>query len=113
MTREQTISVLRAARELISDPARWTQDVMARDRDGVELRDGYDTGAVCFCAEGAIEHITGHDLGFAHPALAALVVAVRELGEGGVTPAGYNDSHSHPEVVALFDRAIVALETHT
>jgi hypothetical protein len=52
------LEVLRDARFLISDPAKWTQGANARDAKG-ELVFATSRRAVCFCAEGSLVKTTG------------------------------------------------------
>jgi hypothetical protein len=95
------VDILKAARELIAKPERWTRGTFARNLDGHPVP--YDTSlAASFCALGAICHI------------ATLCPRERTQAEcmlRGELPtlqlvSAFNDSHDHPEVLALFDRAI-------
>jgi hypothetical protein len=51
------LETLKAARQLISDPAKWTQGEFARDVDGNEVK-AWSEDATCFCAYGAIQRVT-------------------------------------------------------
>jgi hypothetical protein len=53
-----TIEVLKAARNLIKDPARWTKHVYARTAEGAETK-VRAKDAACFCAYGAVCHVLG------------------------------------------------------
>jgi hypothetical protein len=91
-----TLDVLKAARERISDPARWCQETYrVLDAGGSAIR---------WCAMATISDTTenNHLLGVAWGALR------RAMGGGCI--AEYNDTHTHAEVLALFDRAIAAEE---
>ena len=92
---------LAAARDLIKDPSGWTQGFFARDKSGNEVS-VRDPSAVCFCASGAISRI---------PSSASRDRVFRCLEEqmNGYIPK-FNDSHSHAEVLAAFDRAIAESE---
>lgn len=102
-----TLDVLRAARALIRDPARWTQNFWAKDATGFDCAPDAP-GAVCWCAAGAINNIAPGDLD-AVQALDAVVPA--EYSGYGTHPLfAYNDDRTHAEVLALFDAAIARLE---
>ena len=98
------LETLKAARDLISDPARWTQGCAARNVNG-EPVDLMDNTAVCWCALGAIS-IT--DL------MRGIGISDASKALRRVTPFGlvgqFNDTHTHAEVLALFDAAIAELE---
>lgn len=55
-----TVEVLKAARDLISDPVRWTIQVSARDAQGNSVAP-HSALAVRFCAYGAIENVCQSD----------------------------------------------------
>jgi hypothetical protein len=88
-----TLDVLRAAREYISDPSRWSQG-------------WYDDGGAV-CAIGAVNVAMGRqpDCGEISEAEEALRSAV-----SGDSVVDFNDSHSHAEVLAVFHRAIAVEE---
>jgi hypothetical protein len=88
--------ILTAARELISVPERWTQGDYAKDKDGRSCLED-DEGAVCYCSVGAISKVRFSSV--------ALEFLAREAG--GYIP-DFNDTHTHAEVIAAFDRAIAA-----
>ena len=96
------LEILKQARELISVPERWTKGAFAYDAQDNDLGRGNATGAVCWCALGAIEHVVdGPCRGHAEDMLED------QMGE----PVDlYNDRHTHAEVIAAFDRAIAAAE---
>jgi hypothetical protein len=85
-----TAEVLRRARKVIEDPERWTQG--AYSRDGGKR-----------CAAGAIycQDAPVDDRAVAYSVLWAVV---------GSRVEGFNDSHSHTEVLAAFDKAIAEAE---
>lgn len=99
--------ILIAARELISDPARWTQGASARTRDGnAALVD--DPSACSWCALGATAHEARRLDGFASAdALRDAIVLLDTLAGPNRLPF-FNDHGSHESVLALFDRAIEA-----
>lgn len=100
------IEILKAARALILDPQAWTQNVSARNQHGVPV-DVSSPQATCFCALGAIFSLT-NDFGH-EDAVEALSHEVWKQG-CGIFVAEFNDTHTHTEVIALFDKAIASLE---
>lgn len=110
MTTLTTLDILKKGRELIADPARWTQGAFARNKwdDRCDPSSNY---AKCFCCAGALIAVSGLNEieAFESGALAALEVAAGKNGKRADL-ASYNDSHSHDLIVALWDRAIAAEE---
>lgn len=56
LTQEEK-DAIRAAVELISDPAKWTQNVCARNSFGEPVVETHPD-AICWCAAGAISYFT-------------------------------------------------------
>lgn len=91
-------------KSLIEKPENWTQNYYAKDEYGMTIHSSSDA-AVCFCTLGALHRVIpmgsrGHTNRRAD---------VRELleslmGDDGV--AQFNDTHTHEEVIAVFDKAI-------
>lgn len=106
MTIASTKDALIAARDLISDPKRWTQGVLARDSNG-NNDSVYGETACSFCASGALLRVSR---GFFTEAIRALMVADGQDPNDLEAPTVpiFNDTHTHAEVLALFDRAIEA-----
>ena len=99
------LETLRAARDLISDPARWTQDELARDADGEEICPTEEL-AVCYCSFGAIQRFTKeNEMTDADNHLQDVCLRLF-----GISVIELNDTHTHAEVLALFDAAIAELE---
>lgn len=96
----KAVEVLKAARELISDPRRWTTQTFACDKDGWDC-DAWSDVAVRFCAFGAVDRI---GMGAESGATAFIVRAAREAWNLG--PARVNDEYGHTAVMQMFDRAI-------
>jgi hypothetical protein len=90
---------LRAARDLISAPERWTQHAPARNVNGEPIP-SYEAAAVCFCSVSAV-----HRVGQAWKTLPIL-----SRFSFPQTVTSFNDTHTHAEVIALFDAAIAELE---
>lgn len=98
------LETLKAARLLITDPAKWTQGEYARDADGNEVR-AWSEDATCFCAYGAIQRVTEHEDSEADFFLMKTCIDKFQL-----EVITLNDTHTHAEVLALFDAAIAELE---
>ncbi len=98
------IDNLKAARALISDPAKWTQEYFARDTNGNQR--GHkavvekDPTCACFCMAGALHYIVGDNIDN----------EVNALGfkDGGLFR--FNDEAIHADVLLHFDEAIARLE---
>ncbi len=104
------VAILRAARERISDPARWTKHVEARNASGKECFPQSET-AVCWCGVGAIwaESFTSDwdvDRMTAQMTLAAMT-------KRSVSDFNDDPTTTHADVLAAFDKAIVNLEGTT
>ena len=102
---------LKAAKEIIKEPAAWTQRTCARDKDGVDV--GYmNDGAVCFCSFGAILVVTTKEKGECLRVSDYYGAAeMLKRGFGSVYSIGaWNDSHTHTEVIEGFDNAIALAE---
>lgn len=94
--------ILRAARDKIADPARWTQNAHALDRYG-EVVDAKDERAVRWCAMGALlPELDGKPM--------SIKDAVYRHLESALGSTDYvtnvNDRGGHAAVLNLYDRAI-------
>ena len=98
------LETLKAARDLISDPARWTQEEAARNAAGKGVM-AYGEDAVCWCAFGAIRNVVGPN----DDAFDLVFDTFRDKAKVKLV-ACFNDTHTHAEVIALFDAAIAELE---
>lgn len=97
------LETLKAARDLISDPARWTQVVFARDSIGMDV-EPTSYRAVCFCSIGAIRKFE-RKMSDAEKTLLGVCSKIHDT-----YVEEFNDTHTHAEVLALFDAAIAELE---
>lgn len=92
-----TVETLKAARALIDTPEKWWQ------KKGDEYRAGRHCAITALDEVGGVRATTG-------PAIPALARAIGGWTEEPVllvrTITSFNDSHSHAEVLAAFDRAI-------
>lgn len=105
--------VLDRAREILSDPARWTQGEFARDAQGnaLALVDVDTDYAVCFCTLGALHKaakslpVSCHDQSSARRAARGCVQ--RMLEDQGVRPhiTHFNDRATHAEVLSVLEGA--------
>lgn len=87
--------VLKAGRTLISSPLSWTQGAFARDKFGKEV-DPDRLTACCWDSNGALA-IAGP------PYKRARLLLSMQMQPGIAT---FNDSHTHEEVLAAWDKAI-------
>jgi len=99
--------ILVKARELIADPKRWTQRAYARDAYGSVIS-ATSPSAASWCSVGAVlcAAVSQETLSEGDKALAFL--DSNATNKFGTT--GFNDTHTHPEVLEVFDRAILAAE---
>lgn len=96
-------SVLRKAQQIITPNGKWTQDALARDARGNEVKPR-DERAKSFDMVGAIQRVecSADDYG----------IAIRTLRGacGKQTIFGFNDAHGHKAVLKAFGRAIRSAE---
>ena len=90
------IEKLIAARALIEDPAHWCQGANALDAAG-NVCPTRSPEAVCWCAHGACFAVDAND------------AALRQVPGVYGHLQGYNDSHTHADVLDLFTFAINSL----
>ena len=105
-----TKEILIAARAKIADEKNWTQGELARDAKGDPCKP-LSPEAVCWCTDGALRFAQGEDNLYArsYGPIGALMEALSlEKDPSTTIPWRYNDSHTHAEVLAIFDRAIAA-----
>lgn len=100
------VRVLEDARKLIETPDKWTQGEYARDGMGREIS-LYESGITCLCALGALRLATKRIWDWNFKGDAVLVDAKTALRNVMIEPIPrFNDSHTHAEVLAAFDKAI-------
>lgn len=94
-----------AARALIADEANWTRQVCARNAAGDAVF-ATSPDAVCFCAIGAVQRAVNYNIlsdnNFNEYVFARNALEVRT----GIAASAFNDTHTHSEVLAMFDKAI-------
>lgn len=98
------LEILKAARELLSDPKRWTQYRLARDENGNEAE--VENGC-SFCMLGAIAKVSNVDPYTNYNTVCDVLYDVMPMGLG---IGEFNDRSTHAEVLAIMDKAIAKLE---
>lgn len=106
MKDSQIISVLKSARELISDEKNWTQGDYALDDKG-EIAGATSNAAVCFCAVGAIIRVAPDGIARRNADNELSFTCKERFGQCAV---GVNDNYDHPTVLSMFDKTIERLE---
>lgn len=103
MAATTVLEALEQARKLISERKHWTQRTYARTAYGRPLDNPRDWRACKWCLDGALIKVTNETGPYN-----AIWDILNRLTGPYVTPIGYNDAHTHAEVIALLDRAIEA-----
>lgn len=103
-----TLQVLEGARKLIEKPENWCQGVGAQDSRGSEVSIRFDN--VCrMCLDSAIyQSVRAHQSDEQYAAYQNASRSVSAFIPNGGRVTIFNDTHTHPEVLALLDRAIEA-----
>lgn len=96
---------LRAAKALIAAPATWTQGNYALDQDEQPVR-ADDPDAVCFCSIGAIECLSKNVDSWQQRG------ALKDAVPIGSSIISFNDSHTHAEVMGVWNKAIATAEAN-
>jgi hypothetical protein len=124
---ELYLPFLRNTRARIDTPDKWTRDVMARDKDGDQVR-AKDPTACKFCVEGAAEREAREVTGLTRFAPrrfdlqrsleGAFCVTAKRLGLShagqGTAPSDYNDhgDNTHADILRVLDTMIAETEAH-
>lgn len=101
-------SILKAAKELISDESRHIKGNLAANKEGF-LCNPHSKDAHCFCSMGAVYRVAGIGAtprttwDYDHLKKESLLV-LRKHMQGSV--GWFNDTRTHAEVLAAFDAAI-------
>jgi hypothetical protein len=112
----KTSEILRAAKAKIAYPSRWCKGVIAKDSNGKEVVSGFgkEHNAVQFCSTGAVFY--SGTIGTWRRTMEAAnfldtASGLPHTDVGSPRPAArFNDTHTHPEVLEMFDRAIQLAE---
>ncbi len=104
------LEILIAARKLIEKEENWLQGIDAKTADG-NMCSATHPAARMFCASGALANVCNYYYHETRKAGRFLNKAAGTPDEGANEIVGcpyiiYNDSHTHAEVLAMFDRAI-------
>lgn len=102
------VEILKATKELLSDPERWTWGKYARTSSYTETSP-HSPDAVCFCLLGAIAKV-----GNTSP-LSVEQGNISHVVSNAIVPRYYhisdfNDTTDHPTLMATLDRAIASSE---
>lgn len=90
--------IIAQAEKLLNNPSSWTQECAARNAKG-EAVSYDDKDATCFCAWGAIAHVSPYS-----DTKIMQVYINPLLGNDG--PIGrYNDTHKHEDILNLLAKA--------
>lgn len=103
-----TLEVLRGMRELLAEPARWTQKAPARNAAGTPTSAVLDPEACSWCVFGAAFRIAPRHSNAAMKRLKERLNDDRPGAYIGVARWQDEPERTHAEVLALFDRAIEA-----
>lgn len=103
---DKLLEILVNARKLIEKEENWTQATMARTADDKPVYTTHPE-AMKFCALGAINK--AGRLASYESVMSACALLRDTLGRKDVVD--FNDSHTHREVIELFDKAIAARST--
>ncbi len=103
--KQDVLKLLTEARELITDPARWTQNVMARNAAGDKVHH-CSTDATCWCGLGAMYRVTYHQATSENPVWVKAVTLLRANCTTRMMVTE-NDSKGHEAMLTAFDRAII------
>ena len=105
-----TPEILNLAKKKIADSHNWTQGTAARDMfgDAVSVT---SKDAVCWCAVGSLQSLSLSETENGIGAIACLYLdkasGIHITNYGDLrSSAQFNDTHSHEEVMKLFDKAI-------
>ncbi len=95
-----TLQILTEGFELIRNPNHWTQGILAMGIEGEVYSDPTDPACTCWCSVGALMKVINDSDSPPIHAYKALENAA------GAPLARFNDSHTHAEVLQLWEKAI-------
>jgi len=105
----QLLDDLKAVRDLLAVPERWTQEARARTATGDKV-DPENPAACCWCISGAVSRVaTGEENS---TRFYTIRNAIRRQIKGERLVALWNDDRhrTHADVIALLDKTIAAEE---
>lgn len=100
----KTSEFLIKAKALIDSPEKWTTGQLAKNSDGWTVSPE-DDDAVCFCSVGALERVYFLDLNSKYSDWDRSRIVLWNQIDHGFIP-DFNDSHTHSEVMEMWDKAI-------
>ncbi len=121
---DDKLDTLLKVRELLSDPKRWTQRTMSRDKNDLSCSDIASANSVCLL--GAFMKVVGvedvemafHSSSgplvwvppelFAHVGFCSRALSAARDRDSITNVAIFNDTHTYADVLDLLDRAIAA-----
>jgi hypothetical protein len=116
MNYKELVVELKEAKSLIDSPEKWTQHKFGRDAwgHGLSTNEWSDTPPACMCSVGAIYEVNRRK----DPTVCLYKVSSTRSDNAasfltrvaGEVITRFNDSHSHAEVMALWDKAIAKAE---
>lgn len=102
--------ILQEARDLISDPNKWTRGASARTIFGVRACPD-DEDAAMWCAAGALNKVAADSSSWIVASKALSLAAERRYGDAPeVSISWVNDIHGHAAALQLFDDAIASMK---
>jgi hypothetical protein len=114
-----TLEMIKAARLRIAKPEAWTKFNLARTAIGGEAVMATSERATCWCSIGALNkewnpieaRSWDENPGWTeyNESVAQMQATLRGMGFDG-SLARFNDSHSHDDVLEVFDKTIARLE---
>lgn len=106
----ELLEIFKAARELIIDPARWTQGTPAKRADGSNCS-ARDELAVCFCLYGAFVKVSREVVNdYSTPFLGCIPEQYNFPRKEGANFIRFNDENTHADVIQALDCVIAKLE---
>ena len=93
---------LKLGKGFIADEKNWIKGFNAKNADGIVV-DAQDDDAVCFCSVGAVLK-TSERLYW--PMYRTLLTVCRDIDPTTINVSQFNDSHTHAEVMQMWDIAI-------
>lgn len=106
-----TLEILKAAKEKIVDEKSWTQEWFAKywddERRVWREADATSPWATCWCSSGAIRAVLNASNFDSISDDLAIPFGFDSLGN----LEEFNDSHTHAEVITLWDKAIAELDS--
>lgn len=98
------LEILEQAQNLIRDPEHWITDYYASDNRG-DLCEPSEERATCFCSVGAVMRASGTSGLNYRRAKRLLDQAVEKHAPNYAGIVDYNDSHTHADVMRMFNKA--------